>query len=289
MEHLEIFELAVLVVTIVVAVIFLRPKSTAAASDRNGEPGFGTVGWQQRIVNGAGLTMNYLFVWFAMLLAGITLALVILELFAVPWWAGLLAALLFPYILWSLLTSVAHRRAVRFEEKLIDAVDLMISLLQSGETPLNALRGVAENGEEPVRSQFNLLVQRLDFGMEIYRALRPIIRGYDSEGLRLFANTLAVKFTLGGDLSPMLESLNQVLRDRYRYRVQVSSQMSGPRLASLAIAASPYVILAFYAFRKPDWIDRIFNSTAGTALFVGAVIVQILGFVWLGRLARSES
>jgi tight adherence protein B len=253
------------------------------------EHGFGTFSRPQRVVNGAGFTLPYGFVWLEIALIALAIGLLSVELFPAPWWSGLLIAVFIAVILWSVLANTAQKRAVRFEEKLIDATELMIATLQSGETPKNALRSVAHHGDPPVRSQFKALVSLLDVGVEIQRALRPIVLGYDSEGLRLFANTMVAKSTMGGDLEPILFSLNKVLRERQEHRLRMTSQMSGAKLASLGIAASPYVILVFYVFEKPDWIERVFASPLGTALFVAAVFIQMMGFLWLGRLTRLES
>ena len=38
----------------------------------------------------------------------------------------------------------------------------------------------------------------------------------------------------------------------------------------------------------PEWIDRIFNTSIGTTLFIGAVCLQVLGLVWVNRLVRAE-
>ena len=289
METLEILEWAVLigaiiVMLIVVARILLADEDAGGDSD---EQGFGRVNRFQRIVDGAGLDVPFWFVWLFFLLVGTGIGLVIMDRFLAPFWLGILIALLVAYCLWNVLREIARRPSIRFEEKLIDSIDMIISVLECGETPRKALEAVAENGERPVRGEFKQLVRRLGFGMEIHRALRPMVKRYDSEGLRLFANTLAAKFTVGGDMVPILVSLNKVLRDRYRHRERVTSQMAGSRLASLFIAASPYIIFGFFVFFKPEWIDRIFESSLGTNLFIAAVCIQIFGFVWLNRLVRS--
>jgi tight adherence protein B len=263
-------------------------QDDSAESLPGGEEGFGSVKRPQRIVDGAGIEAPYQLVWLIFGLAGAAAALMLMERFFIPSWLGVVIALLIPFSFWSVLGAVARRRANRFEEKLIDAVDLMIGVLSCGETPKEALTGVAEYGEQPVRRQFQFLKRRVDLGMSMQRALRPTVRLYDSEGLRLFSSTLAAKYAAGGDMVPVLKSLNKVLRERYRHRQRVYSQLTGAKLASLAIAASPYVIFTFYVFRKPEWIDNLFSSSMGTTLFVVAVCFQLIGFIWLNRLSRAE-
>jgi tight adherence protein B len=291
MELLEIIEWVVLAGALIVMAISLasmrRPDEIEDGEGNADDQGFGTVSRPQRIVDGAGLDLPFWLVWLFFILVGMGVALLLMDRFYLPAWLGGLIALLIPYCLWNVISEIARRRSVRFEERLIDGIDLMISVLQCGETPRKALEAVAENGEQPVRDQFKYLVRRLEYGMGMHRALRPMVRRYDSEGLRLFANTLAAKSNVGGDMVPILVSLNKVLRDRYRHRERISSQMTGSKLASVLIGLSPYVIFIFYVYRKPEWIDRIFESSLGTSLFIGAVCIQILGFVWLNRLARS--
>ena len=124
--------------------------------------------------------------------------------------------------------------------------------------------------------------------MNVRRALQRIDLGYDCEGVRLFTRTVIAKWQAGGDLAPVLETVNQVLRERIRIRWRLDSQMSGARLAQMLTALMPYVLIPFFLWQRPDWIDRLRDHPLGPKLFFGAVVVQILGLLWMRRIMRIE-
>ena len=70
--------------------------------------------------------------------------------------------------------------------------------LHAGENPTQALGSAAELAEQPVRAELRELSRRLAAGVGIGEAVEPLVRGYDSEGVRLFSQTLIVKWRSGG-------------------------------------------------------------------------------------------
>lgn len=215
-------------------------------------------------------------------------ALWILELFRGLWPPALIAFGLSLSFFHLLVREVGRVRSLRFEEKLVNAVDLMISALRSGENPPQALASASAASPQPVRREFADVVHRLSLGMPIRGAVAGMMGSYDSEGVRLFCNTLAAKWSVGGDFAPVLHSVNRMMRERLRHRLHLRSQLAGAQLSSLLVAAAPYVLLLGFYVQRPDWLDRLLNHPIGSALLFSAIAVQLLGLLWLHRMLRME-
>lgn len=179
-------------------------------------------------------------------------------------------------------------RAQRFEKRLVDAIDHMVSALAGGENATQALASAAAAAEEPVRSELREVLDRLDLGMPIDRALARIVEGYDSEGTRIFIRTLSAKMRAGGNLAPVLKSVNRIIRERLKLRLKLQGQLSGAQFSAIAIAILPYTLLPFYVWRKPDWIARLLDHPLGPQLLFFAFLLQVFGFLWLRRILRME-
>ncbi len=197
---------------------------------------------------------------------------------------GALAA----YLLWLLIKYVGRQRARRFELKLVDAVRFMISALKAGENLTQAFASAAEAADGIVRKEFLEVAHRLEVGMTVRRALKRIDEGYDSEGTRLFTRTIIAKWQVGGDLAPVLETVNRVIQERLRVRWRLHSQLAGARLAVGMVMVIPYMLIPFFFWQKPDWIDRLRDHPLGPRLLFGAVLLQILGVVWMRRIMRIQ-
>ncbi len=197
---------------------------------------------------------------------------------------GALAA----YLLWLLIKYVGRKRARTFELKLIDAVRFMVSALKAGENLTQAFASAAEAAEGMVRKEFLEVAYRLGMGMSVRRALRRIDEGYDSEGTRLFTRTIIAKWQVGGDLAPVLETVNKVIRERLRVRWRLHSQLAGARLAVVMVMIMPYLLIPFFFWQRPDWIARLRDHPLGPRLLFAAVLLQILGVIWMRRIMRIQ-
>lgn len=197
---------------------------------------------------------------------------------------GLLAA----FLLWLSIKFWARRRARAFELKLVDAVSFMLSALRAGENLTQAFASAAEASEGRVQREFQEVAYRLSVGMSVRRALRRMDEGYDSEGTRLFTRTVIAKWQVGGDLVPVLETVNRVIRERLRVRWRLHSQLAGARLAVFMVAVFPYVLIPFFYWQRPDWIARLRDHPLGPRFLFGAIVLQILGVVWMRRIMKIE-
>jgi tight adherence protein B len=194
--------------------------------------------------------------------------------------AGLLAMLGVLYLIHSSVQEAGRRRT--------RTLDLMTATMRGSDNPRAALEGAAEIAPQPVAAELREVVRRLDLGMPIRRALLRLSSNYDCEGVRLFTSALATKWTVGGDLSPTLSAVNRVIRERLRHRQRVRSQLAGANVASWMVAICPYLAMAAMWYFNPDWLRRLFSFHLGPFLFFAAVGLQIVGFLWLRRMARVE-
>ena len=50
----------------------------------------------------------------------------------------------------------------------------------------------------------------------------------------------------------------------------------------------PLAILAFFIFRDPDYLQNLMNSTWASRLTILAIILQIIGSLWVMRVLASS-
>jgi len=202
---------------------------------------------------------------------------------------ALLAFALTVYVMLGVVREVRRFRTVRFEEALVDAVDLLAGALKGGESIVQALESTAEASERRVRREFREMARRLQLGMPVPRAASAMLDRYDSESTRLFVNTLAAKWTAGGDLAAVLTTVSRMMRDRLRQRLHVRAQLAGAWVTAVLIAISPYVLVLVFGRLVPDWLPSLLAHPLGPALLFIAVCLQIVGFAWLHHIMRMDA
>jgi len=224
---------------------------------------------------------------FAVLLAAL-LALLVTELFEGLIIATAMAFFVALYIIYAIVFEIGRMRSFRFEEKLVDAIDIMSSTLRGTENPRQALATAGQVVPAPVGIELQEIVRRLEAGMDIRRALFRMQANFDSEGVRMFCSTLSAKWATGGDLAPTLASLNRLIRERLRHRMRVRSRLVGAQVSAWMVAISPYFILIALLVFSPEWIERLMRHAMGPTLLFFAICCQIIGFLWLRRMMRVE-
>ena len=71
--------------------------------------------------------------------------------------------------------------------------------------------------------------------------------------------------------------------------MRMRSELIGARLSGVVIAILPYLVIPFILWRKPEWMQELATHPMGPPLLVGAILLQIVGFVWLQRIVRTEA
>lgn len=240
----------------------------------------------ERRLLGAGFGIGQFAFLAIVIIAGLIGFLLIIELIPGAIWPALLGGCIAAYLPWFIVSEIAAFRARRFEEKLVDSIDLIVGALQAGEVPERALASAADLSDQPVRGELEELVSRLSLGMAIERATGRIVSRYECEGAQLFAQTLIAKWQTGGDLAPVLISVNAILRERLRLRLRLKGQLAGASLSAIMIAILPYVLIPFFLWRQPRWVTHLVEHPIGPQLLFGAMLFQLLGFLWLRRIMK---
>lgn len=176
----------------------------------------------------------------------------------------------------------------RFEERLVDALDLICAAVTGGLAPRQALLVSAEASSKSVNRELVDLVMRLDYGLSIEQSVEPLLRRYNSEGVRLFCQALIAKWHSGSDFGLMLTSVSNLIRDQIRLRSLIIGQLSGARYAAIFTGLLPYLLVPVFLWKQPDWFLPLHNSPNGASYLLGAIFLQLFAFIWLRRLLSAE-
>ncbi len=198
--------------------------------------------------------------------------------FGVAFYLGLLGVI----------NALAARRRRRFEASLVHANDLMIAALTAAQNPTQALATTAAAMQNPIKRELEEMHKRLGLGLGIVKASQRMVDRYDSEGVRLFVQTLQVKWESGGNLAEMLLAVNRALRARMKIKLEFSAQISGLRQAALALSVLPYMLVPFFFLKHSGWAGLLLGNQLGVSLLAGALALQLFGFVWLRKIIKAE-
>ena len=102
-----------------------------------------------------------------------------------------------------------------------------------------------------------------------------------------FAQVWQVCEKNGASLSPVLSSLNQQIRTENELRQELSSSLSGVKLSAYVLAFLPLIGIFLAFILGVNSINWLANSTFGKTSLVLALILEIIGIIWVRSLVKK--
>lgn len=199
---------------------------------------------------------------------------------------GLLAAVLVPLVARAVVNRKIAKRRQQFVDQLPDVLQLIQSMLTSGFGLLQALKATSEQVAEPARSCFAQAMFAARSGRDITHALRDVADEMQSSDFDWVVTAIEINREIGGDLSTILASVADGVRERQRLRGQVRALTAEGRLSAWVMLALPPGVLAFSAMSNPEYVGRLFRG-AGLVLLALAIALMAIGYFWMRRMINK--
>ncbi len=224
---------------------------------------------------------------------GLLAALIVMSLAANPSWQAPLicgvvaggAAFALPRLV---LRHMRKRRLAKFNDQLENALNTMSGSLKAGFSILQALEEVAGGRQHPIAIEFRLLVQEIQLGVPLERALDNMQRRLDSPDLELVTLAIITARQTGGELPAALDRLSGVIRERIRIQQKVRALTSMGRLQVIIISIMPFALLGGLMLVMPGAAEIFFGTLFGLAGLGVVVLLVIFGALMASRITRID-
>lgn len=174
------------------------------------------------------------------------------------------------------LRSGQVRRIEKMTEQLPDAIMLMVSALRSGLGMQHAIAWVANEGAEPLASEFGRLSNDMSLGLSLEDALVRLQTRLGTTDAEMFAAALFVQRQTGGNLSEVLMNLHQTMRDRQAVLGQVRTLTTQGKMTGMILTMLPFAIaLALYVMNRAYVMTLVTDPRGQTALCACAVMMTV--------------
>ncbi len=229
-----------------------------------------------------GLTVTLVLVFTGLLLGGAAFLWTEDLLAAV---VGFIAGMLLPI---PILSYRRNRRLRQVQMQLADVLDLMSRATRAGESLEQAVALVGQRAAEPLGLEFRRCSRHLQMGLSVGAAMRALVHRLPLMDIRIMATTLAVHRQAGGNLALTLERMARVVRDRMNYRQQLRSVTAAGRFSAMLIAmAGPLLFVFMFVFQR-EYASKLLSLPLGNVLLIAAVVLELIGLMWISRLIRTE-
>ena len=238
----------------------------------------------RRRIEQAGLTISIRTFWMASAivgLLGVACGLLMHQSIFVCLLGGFGFALGFPR--W-ILGFLKKRRQKKFTLEFANAIDVIVRSVRSGLPTSEALKIVAREMPEPVRGEFEKLVESLKVGVTLEQALKRMYDAMPTAEVSFFAIVMTIQQKSGGNLSEALSNLSGVLRDRKRLLAKIKAMSSEAKASAMIIGSLPPVVMALVYFTTPDYIKLLFTERMGNIMLAGCAVWMGLGIAVMKKM-----
>ena len=198
------------------------------------------------------------------------------------------AAAVLGYLPYAWLRRKRSVRTWKFEEQFPESIDLISRALKAGHTFQTGLSIVADEMEEPVRSEFRLLYEQQNFGMPVSDALRAFAERIPVLDAKFFATAVLTQRDAGGNLAEVLDNLAAVIRERFKVKRQVRVISAHGRITGVVLAGLPPSLAGAFMIVQPDHIRTLINDPLGMQMIYGALTLQLAGTFIIRKIINIE-
>jgi tight adherence protein B len=209
-------------------------------------------------------------------------------LLTVNWVHGLVGVGIGSLLPYAYMKRRLRKRMDRFQEQLSNAIELMTRALQAGH-PLSAgFKMVAEEMSDPAREEFRRVFEEQKFGLPFVDTMTALSDRVPLADVRIFVTAVLVQREVGGNLTEILDNLTGIIRERFKLQRQMRVLTAEGRMGGYVLSGLPVAVgIAFY-FLNPSYIMTLFTTPQGNMLLVTALVMQMLGFLWIRKITTLD-
>lgn len=181
-----------------------------------------------------------------------------------------------------------QRRIDAFEASLPEAIDLLGRAIRAGH-PLSAgFRMVAEELKDPIGTEFQRTFEEQRFGLPFDDAIIAMADRVALVDVRILVTAILIQREVGGNLAEVLDNLSTIIRARFTIRRQLRVYTAQGRFSGYTLAVLPIIVGALIYMLNPSYMQLLFTHPIGKMLVFLAVVMQIVGFLWIRKIIDIE-
>jgi tight adherence protein B len=184
-----------------------------------------------------------------------------------------------------------HRRK-RFQnaflEELPNAVEAIVRGVKSG-LPLNdSMRVVAKEVKEPVRSEFQRVLDQQAVGKSMAEAVTVLFDRVPLPEVNFFVVVITVQQQSGGNLSEALGNLSRVLRNRKKMKQKVKAMSSEAKASAGIVGALPFVVAVLVSLTTPGYLLPLIQTPIGMLWLGIAALLMGTGIFIMYKMVQFD-
>jgi tight adherence protein B len=175
-----------------------------------------------------------------------------------------------------------------FLDELPNAVEAIVRGVKSG-LPLNdSMRVVAKEAKEPVKSEFQRVLDQQAVGKSIGEAVLILFDRVPLPEINFFVVVITVQQQAGGNLSEALGNLARVLRNRKKMKQKIKAMSSEAKASAGIVGSLPFIVAILVSLTTPTYLLPLIQEPIGMIWLGIAVVLMGTGIFIMNRMVQFD-
>jgi len=194
------------------------------------------------------------------------------------------AALMFSSLPFVYVWFLRKRRLNKFGNQLPQAMDLISQAMRAGQSLPAGIQLVGEQMEAPLGPEFQRSFEEQNLGVSLTDTLQDMADRVPNLDLRFLVTAVILQRQTGGDLAEILDKIGHLCRERMQIKGQIQALTGEGRISGIVLLALPPVLFGVMIKLNYEYTMLLFNEPMGNQMLAGALIMQVVGALWINKI-----
>lgn len=208
------------------------------------------------------------------------------------WLPGILLGAIVTVIGWKapkpIVDYMYRKRVEKFGNQMVDALGLMANGMKSGLSVVQAIGLVVQEMENPIRQEFELLLNQNKMGVSIEEAFTNLSKRVVSDDVEMFVTSVNILKETGGNLAETFDTIVTTIRDRIKVEGKIKALTSQAFFQGMIVLAVPPALGVMFYVSDPAFMAPLFTTTIGWIVILIVLGLEVAGFFLIMKVIKID-
>jgi tight adherence protein B len=187
--------------------------------------------------------------------------------------------------------SQQKKRLIKFDRQLPDMLNLMVNGLRAGFSTMQAMEAVSKELPAPISDEFRRVVQEIQLGLPMEKALDNLLQRIPSDDLDLSITAINVQREVGGNLAEIMETITHTIRERIRIKGEIRVLTTQVMYSGRFLALLPLFVIGVLYLLNREYMMEFFKPESFPCGYIALALSALLiffGYIAMNKLGDIE-
>jgi tight adherence protein B len=181
------------------------------------------------------------------------------------------------------------QRLKKFDDQLPDMLNLMVNGLRAGYSTMQAMEAVSKELAPPICDEFRRVVQEMQLGVPMERALDNLLRRIPSDDLDFVVTAVNVQREVGGNLAEIMDTISYTIRERIRIKGEIRVLTTQVMYSGKFLSVMPLGVIGILYLMNRPYLEQFFKyGWCGYAPLGCSALLIAAGYFVMNKLGEIE-